>query len=180
MHSWKEYYGAIYFSLPTVALTGPEWATYLRSQNIMISGTAHDLLFDHNFKPTVDPIGEVVLIRKSQFLGNGGRINMKELLSFRKNDLVIPSHGLGCIMLHSLSLEEIKSMIPVDEKGKRKIKSNLDFNIIIMNPMIDIEKDEMVFYIYCKEGKISLKAITSYSLNTLKGEIAFAFQQFSK
>lgn len=177
MHSsLEERYGEVYFSLPVISLTGPEWAMYFHSQNIMISGTAHDLLFDPNFKPTIDSVGEVVLIRKSQFLENEGQINIKELFSFRKSDLIRSSHGLGCIILRMFSPEEIKAMIPVDSEGKRKIGSNLDFNIVIMSPIIDIEKDEMVFYICCKKGQISLEAITSHSLNTLKGEIAFIFQ----
>lgn len=177
MH-WKERYGGVYFSLPAINLTGPEWAVYLRDRNIEISETAHDLLFDPNFKPTTNSVGDIVLFRKSQFFGNEDKIDIKKLFSIKKNSLIKPPQELGCIMLRIFSLNEIKEMIPVDEKGKRKIGSNLNFSIIIMNPIEDREGDMMVFYISCNQGKVSLKAITNtnYSLSSLSGEITFAFQ----
>jgi len=176
MHPWIEKHGLVYFSLPAIKLTESSWVSHFFNRNIKISETAYDLLSDLKFKTTTDSVGDVVVIRKSQFLGNEDEIDIEKLFSIKKDGFEEPSPELGCIVLHLFSSEEIKAMIPVDGKGKRKIGSNLDFNIIIMNPIEDKEGDKMVFFISCKKGEVFLEAITNYSLNTLKGEIAFVFK----
>ena len=176
MHPWIEKRGLVLFSLPAIKLTEPSWATHFFNRNIKISETAQDLLSDPNFKPTMDSVRNIVVIKKFQFLGSENQIDIKELFSIRKNDFLEPPQELACMMLYVFSSDEIKAMVPVNDKGKRKIGSNLDFNIVIMNPIEDKEGDRMVFYISCEKEEISLRAITTYSLNNLKGQVAFAFQ----
>ena len=175
MSKWTERYGRIYFSIPIPSLSGPEWFFHLRNNNIKISETAHELLFDSNFNTTTSSIERIVLVRQSQFLGSGKQVNLEELLSSRKNDFIKPPRELGCAMLSFFSPEEIKSMVSVDDEGKRKA-GDLDFNIFISHPFKDQEKDSMVFYISCESGIISLEAITIFSLRYLTKVVGFVFK----
>lgn len=177
-HQWEEVFGAIYFTLPNIELTGKEWIARLLSKNMRISDVAHDSLRDENFIITLDSSNNIVLVSKEQLLGDVEDFGLRDvLLAANRRGFVKPPLEIGCIMFDIFSIEEIKNMVFSYKNGKSN--DEFHFSIVVMNSFIDVEKDQMIFFISCKGEKIVLKAMTERNFSYLKktgGEIFFAFK----